>query len=636
MVNKTITEMKKILMYFAIGVMTMACQQNLTDFQPEGDEVFYAEIDNNDQYRTILDENYNVLWTEGDQISIFKKSAVNSKYEVSSAAVGKTSGRFTNVSTGNDDFTAGGELDQNVAFYPYQDQLSVLKVNNTAPTTRFEIQGVVLPEVQEYVPNSFAPGAFPMAAVSMNNELTFKNICGGVKLQLKGTQKVTSIKLTGKNNEKLSGLAVVTAYADDKTPAITMTSESKKTVSLNCGAGVQLVDKTATEFILSLPPVLFEKGFTVVVSTADDKNYTVETDKANTVLRSSLLIMPVFTLGDVPGDDTDDELVVPVHSVSLNPYFNNLFEGTTLQFEVSVSPRDATDKEVTWSSDDSSVASVNQAGLVTAISPGKAKISATVGGVSGTAYLTVLKYDPIDYIDEYGVNHGKGTVIGAVIWAPVNCGYHETDFKYGKLYQWGRKYGQGYDGPFFNYDGSPSGTYSDAVVPSIEEGMVSELSGNHKSKANVFYTWVKEEEYNNWVFPQIDTLWGGNKHKENPRKTVYDPCPDGWRVASSEEATKLIKNHSPSMTYSSGQAGLWFSGESAYSSEVPQIFLPAAGELYKDGTAEYRGYMGQYWTCTSYNAPRSYRIGFNSGVASIDSEFRAEGMSVRCVQDNAQ
>jgi hypothetical protein len=61
-----------------------------------------------------------------------------------------------------------------------------------------------------------------------------------------------------------------------------------------------------------------------------------------------------------------------------------------------------------------------------------------------------------DYVDEYGINHGPGVEIGGVIWAPVNCGYNETDFKYGKLYQWGRKYGQGYNG--------------DATVPTIEEG----------------------------------------------------------------------------------------------------------------------------------------------------------------------
>lgn len=43
----------------------------------------------------------------------------------------------------------------------------------------------------------------------------------------------------------------------------------------------------------------------------------------------------------------------------------------------------------------------------------------------------------VNYVDEYGVNHGYGVEIGGIIWAPVNCGYHETDYKYGKLYQWG-------------------------------------------------------------------------------------------------------------------------------------------------------------------------------------------------------
>ena len=72
----------------------------------------------------------------------------------------------------------------------------------------------------------------------------------------------------------------------------------------------------------------------------------------------------------------------------------------------------------------------------------------------------------IDYIDEYGENHGPGVKIGETVWAPVNCGYHKTDFKYGKLYQWGRKYGQGYSGNLYDTDGNLSGTYSDASYPS--------------------------------------------------------------------------------------------------------------------------------------------------------------------------
>ena len=67
--------------------------------------------------------------------------------------------------------------------------------------------------------------------------------------------------------------------------------------------------------------------------------------------------------------------------------------------------------------------------------------------------------DVIDYVDEYGVNHGPGIKIGIHVWAPVNCGYHATDYKYGKMYQWGRKYGQGFG--------------DDATVPNREYGAVS-------------------------------------------------------------------------------------------------------------------------------------------------------------------
>ncbi len=52
--------------------------------------------------------------------------------------------------------------------------------------------------------------AFMKSSLSMkyqlaeDNDITFKNVLGGIKLQLCGTQKVKSIKLDGSNNEKLS------------------------------------------------------------------------------------------------------------------------------------------------------------------------------------------------------------------------------------------------------------------------------------------------------------------------------------------------------------------------------------------------------------------------------------------------
>jgi hypothetical protein len=146
-----------------------------------------------------------------------------------------------------------------------------------------------------------------MVAVSENNNITFKNVLGGIKLQLKGTQTVKSINLQGKNNEKLSGAAIVTAYTDETKPAITMSQTASTSVTLNCGSGVQLSESTATEFIISLPPVLFSKGFTVTVTDIESKTYKVETDKANTVLRSSLLVMPALSLGESSEQVGDDD-----------------------------------------------------------------------------------------------------------------------------------------------------------------------------------------------------------------------------------------------------------------------------------------------------------------------------------------
>ena len=119
--------------------------------------------------------------------------------------------------------------------------------------------------------------------------------------------------------------------------------------------------------------------------------------------------------------------------------------------------------------------------------------------------------DSIDYIDEYGVNHGPGIKVGIHIWSPVNCGYHATDYKYGKLYQWGRLYGQGFG--------------DDATVPTRESGAVSLEVGNDKSNANVIFEGSYDSRYD-WLSPQNHLLWNSGPEFE-PVKTEFDPCPDG-------------------------------------------------------------------------------------------------------------
>lgn len=286
--------MKKALYFIAACLGFGACQ-NMEPVVPEdANEVISAKIEQNGESKTVLDENNNILWSGNDQIVAFMKTSYGHKYQIQPSFVGKTYADFSKVSSANgDDISAGMEWDHIVAYYPYAEEISCAKADDSYTLD------VELPAEQTYAENSFGNATFPMVAVSDDNDITFKNVCGGIKLLLKGTQKITSITIQGKNNEILSGSATVTAY-NYGTPDITMTGTdtASQSVTLNCGTeGTQLNENTATEFIISLPPIVFTEGFTINMTDSESNTYTVGTNEENSVLRSSLLVMPVVNVG---------------------------------------------------------------------------------------------------------------------------------------------------------------------------------------------------------------------------------------------------------------------------------------------------------------------------------------------------
>ena len=252
------------------------------------------------------------------------------------------------------------------------------------------------------------------------------------------------------------------------------------------------------------------------------------------------------------------------------------------------------------------------------------------GSISGDIEGSETPEEPQegDYVDEYGINHGQGVEIDGVVWAPVNCGYHATDYKYGKLYQWGRKYGQGYDGDLWDVDGNYIGEYSDASVPSIVSGPVSLAIGQLESNSNNFYT-----SSSDWLTPQNDALWNSGT-EDNPVKTEYDPCPEGWRLPTEAELNNLSSNKSTWTTYE-GQVGYWFSGSEPYSIAVSRVFFPASARCqYNNGIAYHRGEFGNYWSSRPISSG-AYNLYFFSNNAYGQNSVRSNGYSVRCVKDLA-
>ena len=82
---------------------------------------------------------------------------------------------------------------------------------------------------------------------------------------------------------------------------------------------------------------------------------------------------------------------VPVSSVSISVSSKELVIGQTFQLTATVSPSNATDKSITWSSSNASVASVTPTGLVTAKAEGTATVKATCGGKTATCSISVKK-----------------------------------------------------------------------------------------------------------------------------------------------------------------------------------------------------------------------------------------------------
>ena len=110
------------------------------------------------------------------------------------------------------------------------------------------------------------------------------------------------------------------------------------------------------------------------------------------------------------GTETPDPEVVPVAGITLDKTTASVEEGKSLTLIATVTPDNATDKTVTWTTSDQSVATVDSTGIVTGIKAGTATITAKAGEKTATCTVTVtaVSTEP-EVVSVTGVTLDKAT-----------------------------------------------------------------------------------------------------------------------------------------------------------------------------------------------------------------------------------
>ena len=187
-----------------------------------------------------------------------------------------------------------------------------------------------------------------------------------------------------------AGKATITAKAGE----VSATCEITVNAKVIPATGIAL-DKTTAELTegetLTLTATVSPEDATdkTVTWTSSDETVATVKDGVVTALKSGKVTITVKA-GDVSAtcEITVNAKVIPATGITLDKTAAELTEGETLTLTATVTPEDATDKTVAWTSSDETVATVKD-GVVTALKAGKATITAKSGEVSATCELTV-------------------------------------------------------------------------------------------------------------------------------------------------------------------------------------------------------------------------------------------------------
>ena len=204
--------------------------------------------------------------------------------------------------------------------------------------------------------------------------------------------KVATVDSEGYVTAKYPGTTTIKATTVDGTnkyASCTITVTQKITKITLPETATVAIGKTATIKATYAPDYATETALTWATS-----NPTVATVSSSGVVTGKQVGTVTITCKSSSGvyDTCTLRVIIPATGISLNTSYKELWKGEGVQLGATVTPSDATDKGVTWSSSNKNVATVNGSGYVTAVAGGNCTIYAkNSAGQSVSCKITVFE-----------------------------------------------------------------------------------------------------------------------------------------------------------------------------------------------------------------------------------------------------
>lgn len=334
----------------------------------------------------------------------------------------------------------------------------------------------------------------------------------------------------------------------------------------------------------------------------------------------------IFLLGLLTTSCKKDEVLV--ESIAFESPTYSIKVGESKQLTVTITPDNADNKTLTWSSLDASVASVDETGTVTAHKTGETTIQATAGTISATCKITA--YTEVELItlkpETYTLKEGETVKLSAVVY---------PDDAIDKTLTWTSK--------------SPdiATVDSEGTVTAVKEGtaVIEAAVGDVKGSSTITVEKAVQmvhpaslfAEYNVGVTPGVFATSHNSADNGYYNFTeAQTACPEGWHLPTQNELYSVADCYDGSENI---VQHCKFTGSSDYS-DIPEKIL-VNGEL-RDFTADYyTTTKGVCYALKFKDATNEYLSAYRWTNAATDTPFevrvrwiKAEGKDLT-VQDIA-